>query len=179
MAHCAPLCVYFNQRQKFRQLPANVNEIMPKYFIFSFVDENIVARARLFDEAAPKTVALLWGLAPFEGDAGHAMFSGTSCALYIDSTIIPPRENATTLIQTGDLMFTHYDALERHGFPDPLSEIYWAYDRYCRPTMPGSMLTVCPNIFGRFEGDFEAFFQASRDIRRSGVKKIRITTECD
>ena len=153
---------------RFRHLTAYVNEIMSKYLIFSFVDANIVARARLFDGAAPKTVELLWGLAPFEGDAGHAMFSGTSCALYIDPTIIPPRENATTLIQTGDLMFTHYDALERHGFPDPLSEIYWAYDRYCRPTMPGSMLTVCPNIFGRFEGDFEAFFRPAEIFEEVG-----------
>lgn len=148
---------------------------MAKFFEFAFVDEGVSARARLLESEAPETVAALWRHAPYEGQAGHAIFSGTSCALYIDPEIVIPMEHATTLIQTGDLMFTHYDALERHGFPEPLSEIYWAYDRYCRPTMPGAMLPVYPNVFGTFEEGFEAFFETSRRIRHEGRKKIAVT----
>ena len=147
---------------------------MARYFLFTFVDEGVSARARLLEREAPKTVETLWRRAPYEGEAGHAIFSGTTCAIYIDSSITIPMENATTLIQTGDLMFTHYDAMERHGFPDALSEIYWAYDRYCRPTMPGAMLPVHPNVFGRFESGFEAFFGASRRIRHEGRKRITV-----
>lgn len=150
---------------------------MAKYFVFSYLDESISARALLFEKEAPKTVETLWKRAPFEGKAGHAIFSGTTCALYIDPTIVVPMENASTLIQTGDLMFTHYDAMIRHGYPDALSEIYWAYDRYCRPTMPGAMLPVYPNIFGRFVDDPKPFFDASRGIREVGRKRIRIAAE--
>lgn len=148
---------------------------MAKYFQFSFVDETISARARLFEAEAPGTVETLWRQAPYEGQVGHAIFSGTTCALYIDPAVTIPMEHATTLIQKGDLMFTHYDAGERHGFPEPLSEIYWAYDRYCRPTMPGAMLPVSPNVFGAFEENFEAFFETCRRIRHEGRKRIKVT----
>jgi len=150
---------------------------MAKYLVFRFVDEDVSASARLLEDEAPKTVETLWRHAPYAGSAGHAIFSGTTCALYIDSGITIPMENATTLIQTGDLLFTHYDALQRHGFPDALSEIYWAYDRYCRPTMPGAMLPVYPNVFGRFEAGCEAFFEASRRIRDEGRKRLTVTAE--
>ncbi len=148
---------------------------MTKFFEFTYADEGVSARARLLEKEAPKTVQTLWDLAPFDGQAGHAIFSGTSCALYIDPTIVIPMEHATTQIQTGDLMFTHYDEMERHGYPEPLSEIYWAYDRYCRPMMPGAMLPVYPNVFGRFESGFEDFFAASQRIRYDGRKKFTIT----
>ena len=148
---------------------------MAKFFEFSYLDEGVSARARLLEAEAPVTVETLWRLAPYEGQAGHAIFSGTACALYIDPAITIPMEHATTQIQTGDLMFTRYDARQRHGFPEALSEIYWAYDRYCRPTMPGAMLPVCPNVFGAFEEGFEAFFEASRNIRTEGRKKIAVT----
>ena len=147
---------------------------MARYFEFTLPEEGVAARALLLEDEAPQTVRTLWQHAPFEGQAGHAIFSGTTCALYIDPEIVIPMENATTLVQTGDLMFTHYEAMTRHGFPDPLSEIYWAYDRYCRPTMPGSMVPVCPNIFGRFVEPFHDFFDASRRIRQEGRKTIRI-----
>jgi len=148
---------------------------MAKFFKFSFVEEGVSARARLLETEAPVTVETLWRYAPYEGRAGHAIFSGTACALYIDPAITIPMEHATTQVQRGDLMFTHYDAMQRHGYPEALSEIYWAYDRYCRPTMPGAMLPVLPNIFGAFEDDFESFFDASRNIRHDGRKRIVIT----
>lgn len=148
---------------------------MAKFFQFSYDDEGVSARARLLEAEAPVTVKTLWRHAPYEGEAGHAIFSGTTCALYIDPAITIPMEHATTLIQRGDLMFTHYDAMERHGFPEALSEIYWAYDRYCRPTMPGAMLPVSPNVIGAFEGGSEDFFETSRRIRHEGRKRITVT----
>jgi hypothetical protein len=148
---------------------------MAKYFVFKFMDKNISARALLHEKAAPQTCKILWDLAPFKGDAGHAIFSGTTAALLIDPSIVIPMENATTQIQTRDVMFTHYDPMQRHGYPDALSEIYWAYDRYCRPTMPGAMLPVYPNIFGEFVDGYEEFFAESRRIPTEGQKKITIT----
>jgi hypothetical protein len=147
---------------------------MARYFRFTYTDEGISAEARLLEREAPRTVEALWARAPYEGLVGHAIFSGTTCALYIDPAIVIPTEHATHLVQKGDLMFTHYDAMERHGWPEPLSEIYWAYDRYCRPTQPGTMAPVYPNVFGVFEGDAQPFFAASQRTRYDGRKRLRI-----
>jgi hypothetical protein len=147
---------------------------MARYFRFTYTDEGISTQARLLEREAPRTVEVLWAQAPYEGLVGHAIFSGTTCALYIDPTIVIPTEHATHLVQKGDLLFTHYDAMERHGFPDPLSEIYWAYDRYCRPTQPGTMAPVYPNVFGTFELGCEAFFAASQRIRYDGRKRLQV-----
>lgn len=150
---------------------------MARYFVFDL--DGAIGRARLHDEAAPRTCSTLWNLLPFSGPAGHAMLSGTSIALYIDPTIVIPEENATVFIQTGDVMFTHYNERERHGFPEALSEIYWAYDRYCRPTAPGKMTPVIPNIFAEFVPGSADFFAACRRMRREGARPLKITGETD
>jgi hypothetical protein len=136
--------------------------------------EGVVARARLLEDAAPATCRAIWERLPLSGPAGHAMLSGTSVALYIDPTIVLPEENATVNVQTGDVMFTHYEPRERHGFPEALSEIYWAYDRYCRPTAPGKMTPVVPTVFGEFLQGSQPFFEVCRRIRREGSKPVTI-----
>ena len=81
----------------------------------------------------------IWDALPRSGDGSHAMFSGTCGALFFDDATIGAdigEENATSNIQTGDIMFTHYDAGTRHGHLNALSEIYWAYDRCCPPDHP-------------------------------------------
>ncbi len=150
---------------------------MAKYLAFNY--DGAMARARLLEEAAPITCRTLWEILPLKGRAGHAMLSGTSCALHIDPSIVIPEENATVHIQTGDVMFTHYDERERHGFPEALSEIYWAYDRYCSPKAPGKMTPVIPNVFAEFLPGSEDFFQMSRRCFREGPKPITITGESD
>lgn len=150
---------------------------MSRYFVFDLA--GTIARARLLDEAAPKTCETLWARLPFSGPAGHAMLSGTIVALYIDPSIVIPVENATAHLQIGDVMFTHYRERERHGFPEALSEIYWAYDRYCRPTAPGMMTPVAPNVFGEFLPGSRDFFELSRRIRREGSMPLSITGATD
>jgi Protein of unknown function (DUF3830) len=148
-----------------------------RYFEFNL--DGTVGRARLHDDAAPVTCQMLWDRLPYSGPAGHAMLSGTSIALYIDPAIVIPEENATIHIQTGDVMFTHYNERERHGFPDALSEIYWAYDRYCRPTAPGKMTPVVPNVFAEFVPGSAPFFELCRRMRRSGTLPLTITGVTD
>ena len=148
---------------------------MAKYFVFTYEKSGITARARLLEDQAPETCRILWERLPFEGECFHAIYSGTTAALLIDPTIIIPVENSSNLIQKSDLMFTHYDHRQRHGHPDALSEIYWAYDRYCSPRAPGQMAPVYPNIFGEFLPGCEEFFEASRCISTEGPASIRVT----
>ena len=152
---------------------------MAKYFVFSFKDIEISAKARLNEKDAPQTCEILWQLSPFAGDCRHGIYSGTTTALLIDPKIEIPPENQSVMIQKGDLMFTHYNPFMRHGHSEAVSEIYWAYDRYCSPRMPGSLLPTVPNIFGEFLPDSDEFFEMCRSIRLEGVKQIIIKKETD
>jgi hypothetical protein len=145
-----------------------------RYLEISFVDEGVTARAELLETAAPITCRTIWDVLPLAGRATHAKYSGTTVAHYIDPTLVVPAENATTYIQTGDLMYTHYDAGVRHGYPEPLSEVYWAYDRYARPTIPGVGLPATANVFGRIIGDVDAFYEVCRRTANEGAKRIEI-----
>ena len=150
---------------------------MARHFVFTLTEMNIVARARLLEAEAPETCRALWAHLPYEGRCYHAMHSGTMGVLLIDPTITVPTENATTLLQTGDLLFTHYDAGVRRGYLEPLSEIYWAYDRYCTPTAPGQIIPVYPNVFGQFLSGSEDFFAASRRLHLEGAARLVVTGE--
>jgi Protein of unknown function (DUF3830) len=145
-----------------------------KEMMLSFVDDGVSARAVLLEDEAPRTCRAIWGLLPLAGEAIHAAYSGTLAALYFDPTVVVPAENATPCLQTGDVAFTHYEAGVRHGHPAALSEVYWAYDRYARPTIPGQWLPATANVFGRIVGEAAAFYAASRDLRRTGVRRLEI-----
>jgi hypothetical protein len=147
---------------------------MSRELVLTFVDEGVSARAVLLEEEAPRTCAAVWEQLPLAGTAGHGAYSGTVVAIYLDPAVVVPEENATTCIQTGDVMYTHYDANVRHGYPNALSEIYWAYDRYARPHVPGQWVPAIANVFGRIVGDPTDFYALCRRLQREGVKRLEV-----
>jgi hypothetical protein len=147
---------------------------MAKEMLITFVDARVSARAVLLEDQAPRTCETIWRTLPVSGESTHAIYSGTIAALLIDPSIEVEEENATTCIQTGDVMFTHYRPGVRHGHPEPVSEIYWAYDRYARPTIPGQWVPATANVFGRIVGDPSAFYEVCRRLPREGVKRLEI-----
>ncbi len=142
------------------------------YMELSFPQEGASVRVELLPDAAPKTCEAVWGALPLTGDGAHASYSGTVVGLFMDPSIVVPAENATTYIQQGDLMYTHYDAGVRHGNRDAVSEIYVAYDRYARPTTPGVGLPATANIFGRVVGDATAFYAVCARMPSEGTKPL-------
>ena len=147
---------------------------MPKEIEMRFVDEDCSVRVRLLEDQAPRTCGTIWQALPLAGDAVHASYSGTVVGLLFDPTVVVPEENATACIQTGDVMFTHYEPNFRHGHPDPVSEIYWAYDRYARPTIPGQWVPATANVFGTIIGDPTAFYAICRRIPKEGWKRLEV-----
>lgn len=149
---------------------------MPKEMLIRFAKEDVAVRAVLLDDQAPRTCEVVWRSLPLSGYGSHAAYSGTVAALQMDPSIGAnlEEENATTCVQTGDVMFTHYRPGFRHGHPQPVSEIYWAYDRYARPTIPGQWVPATANVFGRIVGDATAFYEMCRRIRREGWKPLEI-----
>jgi hypothetical protein len=153
---------------------------MPRFVEIEFLGTGVVGRAELFDDAAPLTCQAVWDALPASGQAIHAIYSGTVAALLLDDTSVGAgigEENATSLLATGDLVFTHYDPGKRHGHAFAVSEIYWAYDRYARPTIPGQFVPAVANVFGRIVGTFEqtrAFYDLSRRLHSEGFKPLEI-----
>ena len=146
---------------------------MARFLVFAL--EGTRARARLLDDLAPETCRIMWSLLPLGGPCGHVLLAGTSCALNIDPSVVAPEENAAGLIHKGDVMFIHYNARERHGFPEAESKIYWAYDRYCAPRTPGKMTQEFPTVFAEFTGDAQAFFAACERTFLQGRRDVTIT----
>ena len=138
------------------------------------------ARFKLLWDAAPKTCAAVTAGLPDEAECLHAIYSGTIAAFYFDPTVVAPIENATTCVAPGDLIFTHYEAGTRHGHPGALSEVYWPYDRYARPTIPGKFITLeGANVFGTFDGPadvWQAFAARCERLRYDGTATIQIRT---
>ena len=145
---------------------------MARFLVFTLGGAS--ARARLIEDLAPETCRLVWGQLPASGPCGHVMLGGTSCALNLDSRVVAPEENAAGMIQKGDVMFIHYNARERHGFPAAESKIYWAYDRYCMPRTPGKMTPEYPNVFAEFVGDTAKFFERCAATFLGGQKPLTI-----
>lgn len=135
------------------------------------------AKFRLLWEEAPQTCRAVVDHLPEEGECVHGIYSGTVVGFFFDPTVAPPLENATSIVGPGDLLFTHYDEQTRHGHLDGLTELYWPYDRYARPTIPGQFVTYVSPIVGSFEGsdaEWADFAERSRDIRYHGGQKINV-----
>jgi hypothetical protein len=152
---------------------------MTKRLELVFPEENASAHVELLEEEAPLTCDAVWQALPLSGEASHGIYSGTVVGLYFDPTIVVAAENSTTYIQVGDIMYTHYDAGVRHGHPEPVSEIYFAYDRYARPTTPGLGLPATANIFGRIVEGASDFYAVCARLPREGTKLLEARQSSD
>lgn len=129
----------------------------------------------LWDEA-PKTTQAIAGALPYEGEVLHGTCSGTMAVFFLDQLLEVPPENATTCVRVGDLLFTHYPAGWREGYPEAVSEIYWAYAPYARPTVPGLFTPTLASVFARHRGDaseLAAFCERSQRLHREGAAPVR------
>ena len=133
------------------------------------------------DERGPEEAcAAVSAALPESAECFHAIYSGTVAAFLLEPEVVAPVENATTCLLPGELVFTHYDAGVRHGHLNALSEIYWAYDRYARPTVPGQFVPLeTASVFATYEGSPEAwrsFAARCRRLRFDGTATIAVRT---
>ena len=145
---------------------------MAKFIELRFIEQNIVARARLLEEEMPRTCNELVKYLPLESDATHARYSGSEVAMLLSTEIKIGREKATCAVQTGDVAYVWLNRDDHYGLDDDVSEICWFYDRDSRPSMAEGPVLV--NIFARIEGDATEFYKASANTRITGVKKVKI-----
>jgi hypothetical protein len=139
---------------------------------FTFVHEDVSAVAELDRDGAPGTVAGILAALPFEGEAAHAVYSGSEVAFFIPPEVWLPTENATSRVLPGDLGYYRFRGGEHYGWPDDVAELCWFYDRDATPSMPDGPVRV--NVFGRFTEGWEAFAATCRAMRREGAKLLRV-----
>jgi len=151
---------------------------MAKFLKFTFIEQNIIARARILEEEMPRTSKVIIENLPFETVATHARYSGSEVAMLLSTDIKIGREKATCSVETGDVAYVWLNRDDHYGLDDDVSEICWFYDKDSTPTMAEGPVLV--NIFARFEGDnLDKFYTASADTRITGQKTVRIEIEED
>jgi Protein of unknown function (DUF3830) len=136
------------------------------------------ARFEFLWDHAPDTCAVLSEALPAQGDAIHAIYSGTQLGVLFDPSIDAPLQNATTCHVPGDLIWMHYPEFSRFGHPEPVSEICWAYDRHTRMVMPGRFVQIAGSVFATFSGGADAwseFAARSAQVRWDGKAQVRIS----
>jgi hypothetical protein len=140
--------------------------------VFRFVDEEVAAAARLLEEA-PETSRAVFEALPVSGLARHGIYSGSEVYFVLPALLTPPRENATTAVEPGDVGFLTVEGGSSYGFDESYSEICWFYDLDATPSMPEGPIAV--NVFARLEGA-DAFFAVCRRMRVEGAKRIEIAS---
>ncbi len=138
--------------------------------VFRFPDDGVAASARLLDDAPETGRAVLEAL-PVSGLARHGIYSGSEVYLVLPEVLAPPRENAATHVEPGDIGFLTVPGGSSYGFDEDYSEICWFYDRDATPSMAEGPIAV--NVFARF-ADVEAFFAVCRRMRLEGAKRVEL-----
>lgn len=75
------------------------------------------ARFEFLWDDAPDTCAVLSEKLPAQGDAIHAIYSGTQLGVLFDPAIDAPLQNASTCHVPGDLIWMHYPEFSGFGHP--------------------------------------------------------------
>jgi hypothetical protein len=144
----------------------------PSQLQFKFVESGATAHARLLWDEAPVTCDAVVKLLPIAGRAHHAIYSGSECVQLLKEVPRIGRENATADVKKGQVAFTWMAAGTAYGVNEDFAEVCWFYDIDAQPRMWEGVVEV--NIFGEIVGDAQEFYAVCRQMRREGVKALRI-----
>lgn len=145
---------------------------MARQIRLTFASEGVSAVADLLEEAAPATCAAVWEALPLQGEAVHAVYSGSEGVLILPKLLKVEAENATHEVQTGDVGFVWFAAGSAHGVDRDFAEICWFYDRDARPSMAEGPVPV--NIFARLREGSQDFYAVTKRLRREGLKSVTV-----
>jgi hypothetical protein len=144
-----------------------------KLMRISFPDRGVHVDVELLETQAPLICAFVWDGLPQEGQAHHAIYSGSEIAFDIEPRYLDRLENMTSRVLPGDVGYWFLAGGQMHGQATEISEFMWFYDRDAEPRMTTGPVLVA--IFGRMIGDATAFFEVCRGMRRSGQERCRVT----
>jgi hypothetical protein len=139
----------------------------------AFPNRGVHVDVELLDTQAPQVCEFVWANLPQEGEAHHAVYSGSEIAFNIVPKFREQLENTTSRVLPGDVGYWFLPGGVVYGQPDDITEFMWFYDRDAEPRMTTGPVQVA--VFGQMTGDTAAFFDACRAMRRSGQELCRVT----
>lgn len=125
--------------------------------------------AELYDDQAPKTVAIIKSRLPFEYTYFQSIVSGHALVCLPPDLTVPRENQRVAGVEPGTLSFLVKD--EPVLVPD---EIYISYGIFISRGLTVDMKQPV-NIFGRIVGDLDALRQACRRVHMEGAQKIRFS----
>jgi hypothetical protein len=125
--------------------------------------------AELFDDEAPKTVAILKQRLPFEYTFFQSIVSGHALVCLPPDLTVPRENQRVAGVEPGTLSFLVKD--EPVLVPD---EIYLSYGIFISRGLTVDMKQPV-NIFGRVLGDIGALRAACRRVHMEGAQTIRFS----
>lgn len=130
-----------------------------------FEVDQVIARAVLLDDQAPRTCAKVWGLLPIEDRTIHVRWSGAAWRTEKNYPLqLGEVENPVTVLQAGDIIYYDEPRLT-------LYKIAVAYGRAAWRDFAGD-LTVAH--IGRITEGLEPFVKACDRILFDGPRVVRI-----
>jgi hypothetical protein len=139
------------------------------------------ARARLYDDFAPKTIEALRGSLPFTGPGLHAIRAGREVFTLIPSPPFDPgAENQSVFPAPGDLYLFHQpegyrpmDVPKRFRADTATTEYWHIAIWYGRDSLPMTPTGLYPaNHFGEIVDGLEDIAEACETIRFEGVQDV-------
>jgi hypothetical protein len=143
-----------------------------RHIRIGFPARGVSVEVELLEQQAPRMCAFVWTSLPQEGQAHHAVYSGSEIAFDIGPRFTDRLENTTSRVLPGDVGYWFLPGGSMYGVLDDISEFMWFYDRDAEPRMASGPVQVA--IFGSMIGDTSAFYAACRAMRRDGQELCRV-----
>ena len=151
-----------------------------RHLEISLLERQVVCRAKLLDDRAPRTCAAVWDALPLSGDVYHAKYARNEIyALFPPfAENEPPLENPTVTPIPGDLCYFSFAGAE-------LGTRAYGYDREVRPgttvvdlalfyernnlLLNGDVGWVPGIVWGQVVDGLEAMAEGCNDLWRTGA----------
>ena len=127
--------------------------------------------ADLVPELAPRTVEAMLRLLPFETTVYHSRWSGREINFPVKSPVAVPRENQTTQMSTGDVIYWKEWELEPERAAEAIAVYYGAeVSRDHRGRLP-------VNVFARVpSSQWKAIEEIGVRIWQRGIEKVTVSS---
>lgn len=145
---------------------------MTRLIEFVAEENSTIARAELWDERAPQTCKLVWDMLPVTAHFHHAIYSGSEVAMVLPTYTPMGEENATYIVQTGEIGFLSLQAKDFFEVDKDFSEIAFFYGRGARPSMMEGPVRL--NLFAHFVSGQEELYALCYRMRKEGQKRFTI-----
>lgn len=153
---------------------------MARFLSITLTSRGVSCRARLLEDAAPRTCAVVWNALPVAGQAYHGKYARNEVYTLLPPMGAPGRENTTVTPIPGDVCFFSFE-------PDDIGNPAYGYDEGAQGNSPvgatdlaifygrnnlllnGDVGWVPGNVFATIEDGLAEMAAACNDLWMAGA----------